>query len=225
MLRAVRALAEVADGIWSWAGRHPEWHPGQFGADVRSYALATGDALLLVDPLVGADDEVPADLDELARDRAVHVLVTIGYHVRSAETLAERFGARVLGPPQVRRRLADASRFAELAPTAPGPCGVTAFAIGRPPRGERPLWFPSHGALAFGDALVVTPDGELRLWTAERVDAARRRFFAERFAPTLAPLLELPVLHVLATHGEPVTGGGGGALRDALAREPWYHRG
>ena len=220
-------LAELAPGLWRWTARHPEWHPGAFGAEVASFALRAGDELLLIDPLVAGDDDGPVlqVLDGLAAGAAVHVLITIGYHVRSAETLHERYGAGIWGPPAAARRLADPARLRVLEPGGEGPAGATAFAIGRPVRGERPLWLPSHRAVAFGDALVGTPDGQLRIWAQEPVDDRRARWYRERFAPTLAPLLELPVERVLVTHGAPVVEDGAAALRDAVDAPPWYHRG
>jgi hypothetical protein len=113
----------------------------------------------------------------------------------------------------------------ELEPGTPGPAGVTAFAIGRPVRGERPLWLPSHRALAFGDAVVTTPEGDLRLWGQSPLDDRRRRWYRESFVPTLAPLLDLSVQRVLVTHGAPVLEDGATALRAAVAADPWSRRG
>jgi hypothetical protein len=63
------------------------------------------------------------------------------------------------------------------------------------------------------------------MWADKRVDEKVRRFYAERFAPTLEPLLELDVERVLVTHGEPVLEAGGEALAAALRRPPWYRHG
>jgi hypothetical protein len=221
------APVELAPGLWRWAARHPDWHPGRFGAEVASFALEVERKLLLVDPLLPADEGGPVTdlLDRLAGGRDLHVLITIGYHVRSAEPLCERYGGRLWGPPNCASRLRDPSRLRALEPGAPGPAGVTAFAIGRPVRSERPLWLPSHAALAFGDSVVTTPDGQLRMWAQEPVDDRRRRFYRERFAPTLAPLLELPVRRVLVTHGAPVVEDGAAALRATAGADPWYHHG
>jgi hypothetical protein len=219
--------AELAPGLWRWATRHPEWHPGRFGAEVASFGLEAAEELLLIDPLLPEDDDdaVLGLLERLARGRAVHVLITIGYHVRSGEELVERYEGALWGPPNCASRLRRPSRLRELEPGAPGPAGATAYAIGRPVRGERPLWLPSHAAVAFGDAIVTTPDGELRMWAQQTLDDKRRRFYRERFAPTLAPLLELPLQRVLVTHGAPVLAEGAAALREALASEPWELRG
>lgn len=216
-------VIEIVPGIWRWTARHPEWHPGEFGAEVASFALTTGDDLLLIDPLVPeGDDAVLEQLERLAQGRRTNSLITIGYHVRSAERLAERLGGRIYGPHTCAKRLRDESLLFE---DTSGPAGVTVYAIGSPRRGERPIWIPSHSALAFGDALVTNPQGELRIWVQDPVDDRIRSFYRERFAPTLDPLLELPVKHVLVTHGDPVVGRGASALREAATSEPWYHDG
>jgi hypothetical protein len=215
---------EIVPGIWRWTARHPEWHPGEFGAEVASFALTTDDDLLLIDPIVPETDPAPPIglLDHLAKGRTTNSLITIGYHVRSAEQLAERYGGRIYGPDTCAKRLRNQKLLSE---DTPGPAGATAYAIGKPRRSERPLWFPSHNALAFGDALVTNPDRELRVWVQDPVDDKVRRFYRDRFGPTLDPLLELPVEHVLVTHGEPILNDGAAQLKAAVAADPWYHHG
>ena len=44
------APEEIAPGLWSWARRHPEWHPGDFGAEVVSFIADAGDETLLDRP-------------------------------------------------------------------------------------------------------------------------------------------------------------------------------
>ena len=223
------APVELADGLWHWVARHPEWHPGEFGREVGCYAVRTPDALLLVDPLLPADpDPVLGLLDGLAVER-VAILVTIPYHVRSADDLWCRYRARadvtIHGHRAAAKRLGDDRAFREVEPGARLPGGAVAHAIGRPRRYEMPLYLPSHHALAFGDALVVTPSGQLRVWATSPVDGARRRWYRERFVPTLEPLAGLGIERVLVTHGTPIAAGGGDALRAAMAADPWYHRG
>jgi hypothetical protein len=105
------------------------------------------------------------------------------------------------------------------------PGGARAFPIGKPRRYETPIHLPSHEALAFGDAIVTTPEGELRMWHVDPVDDARTRWYRERFVPTLEPLRELSLRRILVTHGEPVLSNGSAALRAALEAPPWYHHG
>ena len=215
-------MQELADGLWRWTARHGEWHPGEWGAQVASFALEAGDVTLLVDPLLPDDDAAVLErLDALAHG-PVAILITVPYHTRSAEPLSERYGAKIHGHPAVAKRLRSTRRFD---PNAELPGGARAFPIGKPRRHETPIHLPSHRALAFGDAFVTTPAGELRFWGEEPVTDDRARWYRERFAPTLQPLLDLELDRILVTHGEPVLRDGGAALESALRARPWHHRG
>jgi hypothetical protein len=219
-------VQELAAGLWRWTARHPEWHPGAWGAEVASFALDAGDALLLVDPLVPehADGRLRR-LDALAADKPVAILITIPYHTRSAEPLSERYDATIHGHPRVVDRLGRRKRFRAIEPGAGLPGGARAYTIGKPRRFEMPIHLPSHRALAFGDALVTTLDGDLRLWHwRDPLDAQRLRWYRERFNPTFAPLLglDLDLERILVTHGDPILHNGSAALRGALEAKPWH---
>jgi hypothetical protein len=189
-------VREIAPDLLYWTARHPEWHPGEFGAQVGSYAAVAGEDLLLIDPLLPKDRAEPVlEAIEARLGERISILITIGYHARSAAELWERWHGElpvtIYGAALVERRLPDTVRaaFTELAPDAEGPAGVRAFAIGRPVRDERPLWLPTHNALAFGDAVVTNPDGELRMWVDEPLDDRAEAFYRDRFranAPTAA---------------------------------------
>jgi glyoxylase-like metal-dependent hydrolase (beta-lactamase superfamily II) len=221
------ATREIAPGLWRWTGRHPEWHPGEFGAEVASFALRDGDDTILVDPLVDAEDEeLLRELDGLVRGR-LRIFVTIPYHVRSSELLWRRYRgdrqATIVGHPNAAKRLRDASGFRPLAPGDRPEGGVRAHPIGRPRRSEAPLELPSHRALAFGDA-VVEVGGGLRVWETPLTSERRRRWYDERLLPSLRALLDLDVERVLVTHGRPVLEDGRAALARALERPPWSLR-
>jgi glyoxylase-like metal-dependent hydrolase (beta-lactamase superfamily II) len=214
-------IERLDDGLWAWRARHPEWHPGRWGAEVVSFAVGEPGRTLLVDPLV--PDDLWDELDAVV-DGDVEILITIPYHVRSSSAVSARYGgARVWGHPACAKRLEDGSVFCELRPDG-GPDGVGAYAIGRPRRYEMPLRLASQRALVFGDAVVGTPDG-LRVWEQSTAGRRRERWYAERFLPTLEPLALLDIERVLVTHGPSVIHGGRRALRDALAQPPWHHRG
>jgi hypothetical protein len=87
-------MQELASGLWRWTARHAEWHPGEWGAEVASFAVDAGDgAVLLIDPLLPEDDtDVLERLDALS---PAAILVTIPYHARSSEPLAERYGIAI----------------------------------------------------------------------------------------------------------------------------------
>ena len=116
--------------------------------------------------------------------------------------------------------MTDARPLEAIEDGATLPAGARALAVGRPRRYEQPLHFPSHRALAFGDA-VVGFEGELRVW----VDGERRpNWYRDRFLPTLEPLLELDIDHVLVTHGPSAIGSGREQLARALEAGPWNYR-
>lgn len=217
----------VTDGIWRWASRHPEWHPPTpFGAEVASYAIRDAVGLLLVDPLVPPEPGFLEALDAVVAGR-VRIMVTIPYHVRSAEALWQRYrvghGATIHGHPAVAKRLSDDAGFRATRAWEPLDGGILPIGIGNPRRYETPLYVPEKRAVVFGDA-VVEADGALRVWMQRDVTPDRLAWYSERFRPTLAPLLDLDVERVLVTHGVPVLTDAGAALREAVDAGPWYHR-
>jgi hypothetical protein len=215
---------QLAPDLWRWTARHPEWHPGEFGSEVASFALRTGDDTILIDPLLPPEPDVVLDLIDEALGERLSILITVPYHVRSSEEIRRRFRRRaktaIWGHPACARRLGDTSGFRELDPGTELPAGITAHAIGKPRRHEMPVHLPSHGALAFGDA-VAAVDGKLVVWANSKVDAKVERFHRDRFNPTLEPLLELDFDRVLVTHGPPVMKDGRKQLRSALRARPW----
>jgi hypothetical protein len=219
-------MEKLTAGLWRWTARHPEWHPGEFGAEVASFAAKADDGtLLLIDPLLPPEpDAVLETLDQHAGD-GVAILISIPYHVRSSEELGKRYKATIHGHKAAAKRLTSKRGFHKVEPGAGLPGGVTAYPIGKPrQRYEMPLHLPSHGALVFGDS-VVEHEGALKVWAHDRIDDKVRRFYRDKFNPTLEPLLDLPFDAVLPTHGDPVMKQGKRALRDALAADPWYHHG
>ena len=216
---------KLAQGLWRWTERHPEWHPGEFGKEVACFAVDAGDDTLLIDPLL-PDDSGPVFglVDDILGDRLV-LLVTVPYHVRSAEEIWRRYRGQaettIHGHAAAAKRLSDTSGFREIDQDAELPGGVTAHRIGKPRRQEMPLHLPSHRALVFGDA-VVEVDGSLRVWADRKIDQKVERFYRERFNPTLEPLLELDFQRVLVTHGQPVMKNGQDELRATLRRKPWH---
>jgi hypothetical protein len=225
-------MNQICPGIYRWTAPHPEWRTRiEWGHEVASFALVTGDALSLVDPLLpptssGRRDEVRRALDDLvARAGRLDIMITIPYHTRSAEELYARYRTRVdatvWGHPAVAKRLRDeATPLEQIRPGSPVGRSAVAHAIGKPRRHEMPLYFPTHRALAFGDA-VIGIDGTLRVWQQASTDPA---WYAGRFVPTLRPLLDLDVERVLVTHGPPVVHDAGRALENALAAGPWDYR-
>lgn len=184
-------MRELGTGVWHWEATHPDWKPAaDWGPVVSSYAIEVGGRLLLFDPLAP-----PKGIDELAAGRETAVVLTCPWHARDARSLAERLGAPLFVPPP------DEGD--------PHPLEGTVFRAGERPidgvaafPGMEPndllLWVESRRALVAGDTLVDRGDGlELPLdWAGDDVPP-------ERILDSLRPLLDLPVEHVLPTHGAP----------------------
>ena len=218
-MTATLAARALAGGVWRWQARHPQWHPQGFGDVVESFALELDRGTLLIDPLVpeGGWEE----LDALVR-RPVRIAISIPYHVRSAEPAAVRYHTVVHGHPACAKRLTDRSLLRPLHDLP----AVRAHPIGRPRRFETPLHVPARSAIVFGDALAGLPgsEGPLRMWTSSHRDARGDAWYANTFAPTLRPLVELAPELVLVGHGPSVVTDAAAELGRALERPPWYHR-
>jgi glyoxylase-like metal-dependent hydrolase (beta-lactamase superfamily II) len=193
-------VRELQTGVWHWEAPHPDWKPEEdWGQMVSSYAIDDGERLLLFDPL-----GPPSEIDELAAERETAIVLTCPWHRRDAQGLAERLGAPLYVPPPdegdpepVKGEVFKAGDRL--------PFGVEAF------RGmesnELVLWVESRRALVAGDTLIVRGDG-----LEVPADWVGAKF--EQIRDGLRPLLELPVEHVLATHGGPADRA---ALERALA--------
>jgi hypothetical protein len=214
---------EIVTRIWRWERRPRGLRPGGFGART-SYAVALESELLLIDPLVDGDDDPALDvLDDLVRDQ-VRILVTMPYHTRSSELLWRRYRsakARIYGHPAVATRLGDVSGFEAVAGRANVGGSARFHSIGRPAQSQQPIEIPAVRALVFGDAIVDTGGGELRVWTAPLESERRREWWHTRYLPTLKRLTDLEIENVLVTHGQPAVGDGKAALQRALESAPW----
>jgi hypothetical protein len=189
-------LQEIAPGLRRWTSWHDHWDE-----DVGSVAVDTPDGLVLIDPL-----DPPPELG-----RATHVLVTVYWHARGTAGLK----AHAWAPSRSLRPLANRGVEAENA--AEGlPGGIRAFPTAR--AAEAVYWLPEQRALVVGDVLLGAgakpraTDEPLRLcpegWLGKPTHADLRK--------SLRPLLELPVEHVLVSHGQPVVGDGRRALEQVL---------
>jgi glyoxylase-like metal-dependent hydrolase (beta-lactamase superfamily II) len=209
-------VRELRQGLWHWQAPHPEQTSGEDWLKVvSSYAIEDGDRLLLFDPL-----EVPSEIDERAAERETAVVLTCPWHERDAERLVERLGVPVFTPlpdsaqylmetfgltaEQVGEGSPDVAWLVregkgEARPYSAGdrlPFGADVYPGHKP--NDTVLWVESKRAVISGDTLVDFGQGlEINdRWLRPGVTRAD-------IAAGLRPLLELPVEHVLATHGGP----------------------
>jgi glyoxylase-like metal-dependent hydrolase (beta-lactamase superfamily II) len=187
-------VEQLREGIWRWEARHPSWSaddggPDGWGPEVVSFAIDTGERLLLVDPLA-----VPAEVEELASGRETAVVLTCPWHERDARAVAERLGAPIfVPPPDEGDEDPTPGTVFEAGDLIPG--GVQAF-LGIEPN-DLVLWIESRRALVLGDTLVDRGEGlEIPVTWLRDVTLGE-------VLQTLRPLLDLPVEIVLPTHGRP----------------------
>ena len=209
-------MHELAPGLWHWQAPHPDWRPSEpWDRNVSSYAIDDGERLLLFDPL-----GVPTELEERAASHETAIVLTAPWHERDAESLVQRLGAPVYTPlpdtaEYLMKRYGITAEQAgegspdvvwllregkgEARPYAAGDrldVGVEAFPGQKP--NDMVLWVEGHRAVVAGDTLVDFGDG-LHInprWLDPEVTR-------EQVVEGLRPLLDLPVEHVLATHGGP----------------------
>jgi glyoxylase-like metal-dependent hydrolase (beta-lactamase superfamily II) len=210
-------VQELSPGLWHWQARHPDWQESEpWDPNVSSYAADDGNRLLLFDPM-----PLPAEIEELAARRESAIVLTAPWHERDSENLVERLGVPVYTPrPDTAQDLME--RFGLTAEQAGDgspdvvwllregrgeahvftggdrlPVGVDAFKGHKP--NDTVLWVESKRAVVCGDTLADFGDGLainerwLSYWKVTR----------DEVVEGLRPLLDLPVEHVLATHGGP----------------------
>lgn len=210
-------MEELRKGLWHWTARHPEWEPGaEWDPDVSSYAVDDGDYLLLLDPL-----DVPSELLELANERKTAIVLSAPWHERSAQKLVEQLGAPVYTPlPDTAEDLIrmfgiTAEQAGDGSPDLvwllreqkgeahtykagdPFPFGIEAYPGHRP--NDTMLWVASHRAVISGDTIVDFGEG---IHINERW--LRWDITLEKVIEYLRSLLDLPIEHLLLTHGGPV---------------------
>ena len=210
-------MLELRPGLWHWRALHPDWRPTEpWDQNVSSYAIDDGQHLLVFDPIAP-----PSEIDELAAERDMAIVLTAPWHERDMQGLVERHAALVYAPaPDTAQDLmrifgvtaeqaGDGSpdlvwlrreRPDRWRPYAAGdrlPLGIETFPGHK--RNDVVLWSHSQRAVIAGDTLVDFGSGlEMNARWLEAVGAMR-----EQVVQGLQPLLELPVELVLATHGGP----------------------
>ena len=176
-------MREIATGVWHWKAKHPEWDPRQtWGQMVSSYAVDTGDDVLLFDPL-----DVPTELLE----RATAVVLTCPWHRRDAPQLGLPIHVPPPDPPDPDPVRGEVFRGGDTLPF-----GVRALEAFEP--NDLVLYVESRRAVVAGDTLIDRGDG-LEVNPEWPVEAVTREDAIER----LRPLLDLPVDIVLPTHADP----------------------
>jgi glyoxylase-like metal-dependent hydrolase (beta-lactamase superfamily II) len=159
--------------------------------DVGCVYYEAPDAVVLIDPLLPAGEEAEflayLDRDVQRLGLPVSILLTAGWHERSAPILRERYQATDGVPASVERYPIEGSAEEQLA-----------------------YFIRPHRALVVAEIFVGDGRGGLALSPSP---ALEDRHALNR---SLRPIAELPVDLVLVSHGEPVLSDGSRAIELAL---------
>jgi glyoxylase-like metal-dependent hydrolase (beta-lactamase superfamily II) len=208
-MRLMAQVMDVAPGLWIWRIQHPDWAPHvDWERFVTATCVETGGEVALLDPLAPPEEatEIWARLD--AKPPTM-VAILKPDHVRDVDLFVQRYGARAYGPYLFWRHNIPETEVEGIEPGSELPGGLAALYDGRG-RNETPLWLSEQRALVFADALTER-DGQLLVWGTP--------WHEERVLPALRALLELPCVHVVVSHGEPVHDRA--AFERALELPPW----
>jgi hypothetical protein len=198
-------VQELRPGLWRWTAPHPEWeHAEQWGPDVASVYAELPNAIVVIDPLVPADEDerfwsaLDRDVDRLARP--VYVLLTVHWHERSVAAVLDRYRGALWRPE-------DKGELPE---------GVQAEVVRGSDWVEALFYLEPYRALVAGD-LLIGADGGIQ-FPVQWFPKAEQEWAETTLKPELRERLDkLPVELVLVSHGEPVLAEGHAALARALS--------
>jgi glyoxylase-like metal-dependent hydrolase (beta-lactamase superfamily II) len=203
---------QIIEGLWRFEALLPDWTEPEgdeegWEQSVAWWALSVAGGVVLIDPLVA--DWAAVDRFVVGEGGCVGVVRTCHWHRRSTVDVATRYDVDVWARPHpdssvryaVDRAVSDGDEIFDQ---------LRVFDVER--ADEVALWLPQQQALIFGDAMIRTRAGELRVcpetWTQPEGGPARLRAL-------LRALSSLPIEHVLVSHGPLVLRDGLAALRSA----------
>ena len=221
-------MTRLHDGLWRWTAPHPSWTPSAesptgWPRDVGSLSFEpAGGGIVLVDPLVPADDAPEfwkhLDADVARRGGRVDVVLTNAWHGRSAREIRARYGGDVhvhAHEDAVKDVQADVtSPFGGEVADLPG--GLRAHRVAPCDGGETIVELPEGLGLVFGDVLLGWGEGSVRTMPTSWAPEEDRATFQARLREVLRPMLQRPFARLLVSHGEPVLTGAEAAFEEAL---------
>lgn len=199
-------MDEIVRGVFTWP-----WFSQRHGYNFNGFLIQDGDRNLCIDPV----EPDAATLDEIARQGVTRILLTNRNHVRAANAVRTRTGARTAIHPD------DAgyarSQGAEIddslhAGDSVGPLEVVAVP-GKSP-GEVALHWPARHILIVGDVIIGNPPGHCSLLPDKVVDDP------PRLQASVRRLLDLDFDILLVGDGQSILSGAKERVRELVAKFP-----
>jgi glyoxylase-like metal-dependent hydrolase (beta-lactamase superfamily II) len=196
-------MREIVSGIFTWP-----WFSARHNYDFNGYLVRDPGGNLCIDPV----EPETATLDEIGRLGVARIILTNRNHVRAANAVRFRTGARTAIHPDdaayTRTQAAeidDALRIGERI----GPLRV----IGVPGKspGEIALHWPERRLLIVGDAVIGNPPGHCALLSETVMDDP------PRLRASVRQLLDLDFDTLLVGDGEPILSGAKERLRELVS--------
>ncbi len=196
-------MREIVTGILMWS-RLSEPH----GYNFNGYLITHPAGNLCVDPVEPSDEE----MNELVQRGVARILLTNRNHVRAADKVRERSGARVAIHPDdaVYARSQGALLDERLrVDERIGP--LTVIAVPGKSPGEVAFHWPERRLLIVGDAVIGSPPGKCALLREKVMDDP------PRLRASVRQLLALDFDALLVGDGEPILAGATERLRELVA--------
>jgi glyoxylase-like metal-dependent hydrolase (beta-lactamase superfamily II) len=192
-------MHELLPGIFTWA-----WFSAPHGYDFNGHFVVWPGGNLCIDPV----EATPEVLAELARRGVARIVVTNRNHVRDANRVRSRTGARTAIHPAdaayARGQEAEIDDSLQVGEQV-GPFTVVA-AAGKSP-GEVALHWPDRRVLVVGDVLIGNPPGQCGLLRDKVMDDPAQ------LRDSVRGLLRLDFDALLVGDGAPITSGAKDRLR------------
>ncbi len=189
-------VVRLREGLWQWGCAHPSWHEcDDWDRLVWSTYFESTAATIVIDPLLPDDDVDLArfwralDGDVERRGLPARVLLTCAWHRRSADTVATRYGAAIIGAEASGDPAPDVQR---LDPGVPSPNREVAYRL-------------SGDVLVTGDMIHVR-GGELAVAPASWHDdtPTTAAWYAEHMPGAVTGLVTPAPVMILSGHGHEI---------------------
>ena len=195
-------MKEILPGLWHWTVIWPGIWP------LECYFLRTDSGSVIIDP-IESSRLVPID----TADDILAVIVTIGWHERSARLFGKRYGVPVYVPERDLCMIEDLEDFETYGDGDLLLGGLRAIGVPGLTRGEQALYSAVHGGILFTADCV----GCAAKWAPDGMTIGGHPTGHPNPPETLSHLLETPFTHLCPGHGEPLIDTGRTAFEALLA--------